>query len=219
METNATVAVTLEQFRKLLQNHDWFYHYSDYSPSYKAGAQSEAHLKELCATNAVFAEEYRAYSAYVFRSHSRETDWRLCKRPEWAGEDTSLVLWELLQDPEVIATLKAVESFVSNVKGWTEQWKTKGPVWVLKRPEGFTEPLIAIPDSVAKGFTRCRDQLESILNRLPSADHLSLFLNIAQQLYLVHLTVNYYTRGCTHFSISAWPHVFYMVCNYGGGKK
>lgn len=215
METKTTEVVTVEQFRKMLQRHDWFYMYADQMASYNAGESNEKSLRALCAQNTEFAREYREYKAYVFRRHDVACDWRLCPRPSWLGEDEGLATWLLLEDPALVETLRRIDAFVQLMDEQTKGWKVLAPHWVLKRPMNAQEPLLAITAPLASAFVKFRLDAEAVLKIAPTSGQLYSLFDIARWKFAIRFGFGIEDTSPPRLTVGRSFNKFLILYNYG----
>lgn len=55
-----------EDYQRLLENHDWYYGYSDDHKAWRKGQAESDQLRQLAKSNPEFAQMYREYSQEKF---------------------------------------------------------------------------------------------------------------------------------------------------------
>ena len=73
--------MTLQTLYGLLENHDWYYEYSDDGRVYRAGRDAEMALREASKESAAHLELYSTYHEYVFSGPA----WNTEKKPKPAS--------------------------------------------------------------------------------------------------------------------------------------
>lgn len=69
--------MTIKEYYKELENHDWYYSFSDDDTMYKRGYENELKLKKMAENLEKYQNLYAAFSAYKFSGNAWGTKRKL----------------------------------------------------------------------------------------------------------------------------------------------